>query len=244
MFYIASWYNHEENDVREKCHLKVFNKKMINSFQEEEVKKPNTSNMQGLENEKPIPRGEPNEILNFSSDRYILTSEHQSSGEIKKEKSDLYRLQDEDLRSRIAENESDEHHITDDYVNIEHQTSISEYDPVVHGDSKNGRLHLSIRYDDERSQLIVQILNAEGLIGPKQLYAPEMSLTFTLIGPYNNDDETEKHTRIIVDNAAISCRQPMVFCITLENAIKQNLYVNAANVTDPEAPREREVREK
>jgi hypothetical protein len=26
MFYIASWYNHEEKDVREKYYLKVFNK--------------------------------------------------------------------------------------------------------------------------------------------------------------------------------------------------------------------------
>jgi len=222
MFYIASWYNHEEKD-------------------EEEIKKPNTSNMQGLENDKPIPRGEPNEILNFGSNRHIFTSEHQSSGEIKKEKSDLYRLQDEDLRSRIAENESGEHHITDDYVNIEHQNSISEYDPVVHRDSKTGRLHLSIRYDDERSQLTVQILDAEGLIRPEQLYAPEMSLTFTLIGPYNIEDEPEKHTRIAVENAAILWKEPVVFCITFENAIKQNLYVNASNVTDPAAPREREV---
>lgn len=217
---------------------------MINSFQEEEFKEPNTSNMQGLENDEPILRGEPNEILNFGSDKHILTSEHQSTGEIKTEKSDLNRLQDEDLRSRIAENESGENHITDDYVNIEHQNNISEYDSVVHQDSKTGRLHLSIRYDDERSQLIVQILDAEGLIRPEQLYAPEMSLTFTLIGPYNNEDETEKHTRIAVENATTLWKEPIVFCITFENAIKQNLYVNALNVTDPAAPREREVRKK
>jgi hypothetical protein len=200
--------------------------------------------MQGLENDEPIPRGEPNETLNFNSNRHILTSEYHSTGAIKKEKSDLCRLQDEDLRSRIAGNESDEHHITDEYVNIEHQNSVSEYDPVVHGDSKIGRLHLSIRYDNERSQLIVQIVDAQGLIRPEQLYSPEMCLTFTLIGPYINEDEVEKHTRVAVENAAISWKEPMAFCITFENAIKQNLYVNVTNKTDPVAPRDREVRKR
>jgi hypothetical protein len=198
--------------------------------------------MQGLDNDTPIPRGEPNETLNFDANRHIFTFDRQSSGEIKKERSDLYRLQDEDLRSRIAENESDEQHITDDYINIERQNSLSEYDPVVHPDSKIGRLHLAIRYDNERSQLIVQILDAQGLIRPEQLYAQEMCLTFTLIGPFNNDDDTEKHTRIAVENAAISWKEPMSFCITFENATKQNLYVNATNKTDPAAPRDREVR--
>jgi hypothetical protein len=200
--------------------------------------------MQGLENDKPTHRGEPNEILNFDSNTHIPTSEHQSSGVIKKENSDLYRLHNEYLRSRIAENESGEHSITDDYVDIERQNSMSEYDPVVHPDSKIGRLHLSIRYDNERSQLIVQILDAQGLIRPEQLYAPEMSLTFTLIGPNNNKDEIEKHTRIAVENAAILWKEPMLFSITFENATKQNLYVNVTNKSDPSAPRDREVRKK
>jgi hypothetical protein len=204
-------------------------------FQEDEIKQPNTSNMQGLDNDEPIPRSEPNETLNFDSNGHTLTS----SGEIIKEKSDLCRLQDEDLRSRVAENESGEHNHSGDYVNIDDPNTISEYDPVVHPDTKIGRLHLSIRYDDERSQLIVQILDAQGLIRPEQLYAPEMCLTFTLIGLY---DDTEKHTRIVVDNAAVIWKEPMRFCSTFENAIKQNLYVLVSNKTDPTAPQDREVR--
>ena len=80
--------------------------------------------MQGLDNDKPIPRGEPMKYLISILKDVIRTSEHRPSGEIIKEKSDLCRLQDEDLRSRVAENESGENHITDDYVNIEHQSSV------------------------------------------------------------------------------------------------------------------------
>lgn len=237
VLYIASWYNYEEEkDVRKILFLCIEN--IENLFQEDEFKKPNTSNMQGLDNDETIPRGEPNEILNFDFDRDVLTSEHQSSGEIIKEKSDLCRLQDEDLRSRVAENESDEHHLSDDYVNIENQNTISEYDSVVHPDTKIGRLHLSIRYDDERSRLIVQILDAQDLIRPEQLYAPEMCLIFTLIGPYSNDD----HTRIVVNNTTVIWKEPIIFCSTFENAIKQNLHVNVSNKTDPAAPQDREVR--
>lgn len=199
--------------------------------------------MQGLENEETIPRGEPNETLNFDADKHSYLYESQiSTGIIRKEQSDLTRLQDEDLRSRVTEDEYNEQHINDDYVNIENQNNISEYDPVVHRDSKVGRLNLSIRYDDERSQLIVQLLDAQGLIRPEQIYAPEMYLTFTLIGPYNNDNQTEKHTRVAVENAAVLWKEPMSFSITFENAIKQNLYINATNKTDPAAPRDREVR--
>lgn len=200
--------------------------------------------MQGLENDEPIPRGEPNETLNFDFEKHSHAYERQTSGAIKREQSDLARLQDEDLRSRVAENASGEHHITEEYVTIERENSLSEYDPVVHPDAKTGRLNLSIRYDDERSQLIVEILDAQGLIGPKQLYAPEMCLTFTLIGPYNNDDEIEKHTRVVVANTSVVWKEPMSFCITFSNVIKQNLYVNATNKTDPDAPRDREVRKK
>jgi hypothetical protein len=194
--------------------------------------------MQGLDNDEPIPRGEPNETVSFDSNRHGLKSS--SSGEIIKEKSDLCRLQDEDLRLRVAENESGEH-TPDDYVTIDSESASSEYDAVVHPDAKTGRLQLSVRYDNERSRLIVQILDAQGLIRPEQTYAPEMCLTFTLIGPYTNDDETEKHTRIVVDNSSVIWKEPMRFCSTLESAIKQNLYVNVSNKTDPSAPRDREV---
>jgi hypothetical protein len=194
--------------------------------------------MQGLDNEKAIPRSEPDQTIHFDIKRNLSISEHQASGEIIKEKSDLCRLQDEDLRSRVTENKSDEHHIADDYVNIEHQNSLFEYDPVVHPDSKTGRLHLSIRYDDERSKLIVQILDAQGLILPEQFYALEMGLTFSLIPTSTN----EKHTRIVVENAAVSWKEPITFCITFENATKKNLYINASNKTDPSVPRDREVR--
>ena len=194
--------------------------------------------MQGLDNDEPIARGEPNETVSFDSNIHRLAS----SGEIVKEKSDLCRLQDEDLRSRVAENESGEPHTPDDYVKIENDdSSIPEFDPVVHPDTKPGRLQLSIRYDSERSRLIVKILAGEGLIRPEQTYAPEMYLTFTLIGPYLNDDDTEKHTRVVVDNSSVIWKEPMRFCSTFTNAIKQNLYVNVSNKTDPNAPRDREV---
>jgi len=224
IIYIASWYNDEEKEK-----------------DEGEFKTPGISNMQGLENEEPIPRGEPNKTLNFDARRNTGSYEHQTSNEIIKEKSDLCRLQDEDLRSRIAVKESGEQHIADDYVNIERQNSISEYDPVVHRDDKPGRLHLSIRYDDERSKLVVQILEAEGLIRPEQLYSPEMCLTFTLVGPYSTGNEAEKYTRVVVENAAVTWKEAIIFCITFENAIKQNLYIKASNKTDPAAPRDREI---
>ena len=232
VLYIVSWYNHDEIDLNERI-----------SSEENELKEANTSNLQGLENDQPIPRGEPNETLNFDVERKpFLTAEHQPSGEIRKEKSDLCRLQDEDFRSRVSDNGSSEHSITDDYVKVEEQNFISEYDPVVHADPKIGRLHLSIRYDNERSKLIVQIVDAQGLIRPEQVYVPEMYLVFTLIGPYSTDDnDAEKHTRIVVDNAPVNWRESMAFCVTFENATKQNLYVNASNKSDPSTPRDREV---
>lgn len=200
--------------------------------------------MQGLENEEPIPRGEPNESLNFDVDRHSITPEPRSSGEIIKEKSDLYCLQDEYLRTRVAENESGEQHIADDYVTVERPDSFSEYDPVIHPDAKTGRLHLSIRYDDERSKLIVRILDAQGLIRPEQLYAQEMSLTFSLIKPSDQRDNAEKHTRVIVENAAVSWKEAVTFSVTFENVTKEKLYINASNKTDPAAVRDREVRKR
>ncbi|CAF3791257.1 unnamed protein product [Adineta steineri] len=210
----------------------------INICEETEFKEPNVSNMQGLENDEPIPRGKPNETINFDTRRYSINLEPQLSGAIVIEKSDLCRLQDEDFRSRIAANKSGEHSIVDEYVNVERHQSVSEYDPVVHPDSKTGRLHLSIRYDDERSKLIVHILNAEGLIRPEQIHSPEMCLTFSLTGL---PDHTEKHTRIVVDNAAISWKEPLTFCITFESMTKKTLYILASNKTDPEAIQDREL---
>lgn len=111
---------------------------------------------------------------------------------------------------------------------------MGEYDAVVHPENKPGRLHVSIRYDDERSQLIVRILDAEGLIRPEQVYAPEMVMTVGL--------GEETHTRVFVDNAPVHWKEPMTFCVTYDNARKQNLYLNLSNKTDPAAPRDREVR--
>ncbi|CAF1066481.1 unnamed protein product [Rotaria sordida] len=223
LFYVASWLTDEEKN------------------EEEKSKEFDTSNMQGLDNDEPIPRGEPNEVLSYDSETHIITPEHQPSGEIVHETSDLCRLQDEDLRTRIAKHGSFISNEPNDYVKVEHQNVVFPYDPVVHADSKPSRLHLSIRYDNERSKLIVQIVDAQGLISPEQLFSPEMDLKFTLIGPFNNEDITEKHTRIFVDNARIVWKEPMTFCITFENATKHNLYVYASNTTDPAAPQDREV---
>ncbi|UJR15196.1 hypothetical protein I4U23_002156 [Adineta vaga] len=220
VLYIASWYNNEEEDE----------------------KKRSTSNMQGLENDRPVSRSEPNEIINLDANNHFHSSELQSTGKIIKEKSDICRLQDEDLRSRIVENDSAEHNIADDYVTIDRQQILSEYDSVVHPDGKTGRLHLSIRYDDERSKLIVRLLDAQGLILPAQIYAPEICLSFSLIqSSGTHDNEIEKHTRIVVENAAISWKEPCTFCSTFEHVTKGNLYIKASNQTDPAAIRDREV---
>ncbi|CAF2654760.1 unnamed protein product [Rotaria sp. Silwood2] len=128
----------------------------------------------------------------------------------------------------------------DDITN-EHENNAHGYDSVVHPDSKSSRLHLSIRYDNEQSKLIVKILSVQGLIEPEQVYSPEMCLKFTLIGPHNNEDVTEQHIRVLVENAPIPWKEPMTFCTTFENATKHNLYVYATNNTDPAASRDREM---
>ena len=127
-------------------------------------------------------------------------------------------------------------------MHIDDQTTLGEYDAVVHPENKIGRLHLSIRYDDERSQLIVRIIDAEGVIRPEQVYAPEMVMTAALIGLDGNEMDGEKHSRVFVDNASVNWKKPMTFCVTYENAQKQHLYFNLSNKTDPAAPRDREVR--
>ncbi len=152
-------------------------------------------------------------------------------------------MQDEDFRARVNKIESGQQSTTDDSKSHhQQQNTISDCDPVVHPDSKSGRLHLSVRYDDERSQLIVQIIDAQGIIRPEQVYAPDMCLTFSLIGNDHTKYESEKHERIFVDNAPIEWKEPVIFCITYEKVIQQNLYIIAANRTDPSAPRDREVK--
>ena len=205
------------------------------------MKKADSSNIQGVANDVLPVRGQPNEILQFDSERSGRSGGDLSTGEIITEKSDITRLQDEDFRSRVTENASHDHSIPDDYVTVDHQTSLSDYDPVVHPDARVGRLRLSVQYDDQHSHLNVQLIDAEGLIRPDQNYAPEMVLTFSLIGPYQSDEKIEKHTRVVVENAAVTWKHPMTFAITLDNAIKQNLYVSATNETDPAAPNDREV---
>lgn len=69
-----------------------------------------------------------------------------------------------------------------------------------------------------------------------------MSLTFSLIGNNNIEYNTEKHERIVVDNAPIQWKEPVIFGILYETVIEQNLYILVANRTDPSAPRDREVR--
>ena len=219
VIYMASWYQHDEKDM----------------------KKADSSNTQGIEDDVPAPRGRQSEVLNFDPDVSTRADGDIPSGQLINEKSDITRLQDEDLRARVTEKFSREHSISEDYVTIDHQTSLSDYDPVVHPDGKLGRLHLSVRYDKQQSHLSVQLLGAEGLIRPDQSYAPEMMLTFTLIGPNQDDEMTEKHTRIVVENAPITWKQPMTFATAFGAAIKQNLYITATNETDPAAPNDRDV---
>ncbi|CAF1354487.1 unnamed protein product [Rotaria sp. Silwood1] len=206
-----------------------------------EDKQPDSSNLQGLENDQPIPQGEPDEIINFNSDNRILTVEHQPTGEIIKEKSDIYRLQDEYFRSCVHDIQLGKHHKTDDSTKHHHEECISEYDPVVHPDSKPGRLNLSIRYDDERSQLIIQIINAQGIIRPEQVTARDMCLTFSLIENDINEHDVEKHKRFISENAPILWKEPVIFCITYEKVIKKKLYIFVSNHSDPSTPRDREI---
>ncbi|CAF1114705.1 unnamed protein product [Adineta steineri] len=200
-----------------------------------------SSNLQGLENEKPIPRGEPDQIINFENNTQIFPAGHEPTGEIIREKSDLYRLQDEDFRLRVHEIETGDHHRANDSINHRSQSITSEYDPVVHRDSKLGRLQLSIRYNNEQNQLIIQILDAQGLIRPEQFYAPDMNLTFSLIGNDNKEFSTEKQNRIIVENSAVLWKEPMVFSHIHKNILEQNLHILATNHTDPSAPRDREI---
>ncbi|CAF1040232.1 unnamed protein product [Adineta ricciae] len=222
VFYVASWFTHEEHD-------------------DNTSKEPGVSNMQGLDNDEPVARSEPNEIINLDAENRLISPTSQSTGKIVKENSDIDLLQDKNLRAHIAQNEFDDQHIADDYVTIDHAHSLAEYDAVVHPDGKTGRLHLSIRYDDERSKLIVRLLDAQGLIRPEQIYSPETCLTFFLTKSNTDDSETEKHTRVVVENAAISWNEPCTFCSTFEHVIQGNLYVKASNRTDPAAIRDREV---
>jgi hypothetical protein len=158
-----------------------------------------------------------------------------------REKSDIYRLQDEDFRARVHDIASGQQHITDDAVDHPSSKSIAEYDPVVHPDSKHGRLHLSIQYNQGHNQLQVQIIDAQGVIRPEQLYAPEMHLTFSLRGNHQAGQCEEQHARVMVENAAVAWKEPMLFSVPYENLTEQVLHIMAKNQTDPSAPRDREV---
>lgn len=167
--------------------------------------------------------------------------EHQPTGEFIKEKADIDRLHDEDFRLRIHEIEEGKPHVISTPVIQHHRLSVSEYDPVVHPDAKPGRLHLSVRYDDERSQLIIHMINAEGIIRPEQTYAPEMCLTFSLIGNTNVPFDNEKHQRFIVENAPITWKEPVRFSIIYKKVIEAKLHIIFRNSTDPSMPHDREV---
>ena len=119
------------------------------------------------------------------------------------------------------------------------QVNVAEYDPVVHPDGKHGRVYLSIRFNQESNQLIVQILDAQGLIRPEQVYAPEMNMSFSMSG----NDQKEKHSRVFVENAAVLWKEPMIFSDTHDKLLEQTLHILATNDTDPSAPRDREVRD-
>lgn len=193
-----------------------------------------SSNLQGLENVVELPRGNEKEILRFDRDDSDRISS--SSGVVVKETSDLTRLQDEDFRSRLK----------DEHRSMENQfgdvpIDVNKDDPLRHRDDRQGRVNLSIRYDDEEKKLFVQLLDAQGLIRPEQFAVPEMFLQFTLVGPNQNDFEPEKHQRIVGENAPTNCKEPMTFDIALDKAIEQNLFLRVFNDTDPSAPTDREV---
>jgi len=177
--------------------------------------------------------GEPNEILNFE------TSDHQrSTGEIIKEKSDIYRLQDEDFRERVHEIAIGKIHETKTH---DDQTIVSEYDPAVRPDDKHGRLHLSIKYHNEQNVFVVKIIDAQGMIRPEQVYAPEMCLTFSLKRIDTNEQEKEIHERIFIINVPKQWQEPVTFSIDYTQIIQDNLHILARNSTDPSAPRDRQV---
>ncbi|CAF1659329.1 unnamed protein product [Adineta ricciae] len=197
-------------------------------------KQPASSNLQGLENIETIPRGTPSETIDFHANQQLFSNEHQPTGKTVREGSDILRLQDEDFRARINDISTGRTHVNND---DQSQVSVAEYDPVVHPDDKHGRVYLSIRFNQESSQLIVQILDAQGLIRPEQAYAPEMSMNFSLIG----NGQKEKHSRVFVENAAVLWKEPMVFSDTHDKLLGQTLHILATNDTDPSAPRDREA---
>ncbi|UJR31479.1 hypothetical protein I4U23_018968 [Adineta vaga] len=204
-------------------------------------KQPGTSNIQGLDNVKPLPQGTPSETIEFDANQQILTSEHQPTGKIVREQSDIDRLQDEDFRTRVNEIASGQHHATDDINEHQSQLNVTEYDPVVHPDAKHGRLQLSIRFNHENNQLIIQIIDAQGIIRPEQIYSPEMDIYFSLIENDSKENPKEKQSRVIVENAAVLWKEPLLFSDTYEKFIKETLHVLVENHTDPSVPRDREI---
>lgn len=159
-----------------------------------------------------------------------------------REKSDILRTQYDDFRTRVTEHNTDVLNTAEIFQKNEEEIPEEVHDPVVHPDPRPGRIQLSIRYDDERSKLIVQVLDAQGLIPVDANYAPEMFVNFTLKGLNTDEKLTEHYTRVFVENPSVVWKEPMKFCVTFENAKKQNLYVRATNRTDPAASNDREVR--
>jgi hypothetical protein len=49
-----------------------------------------------------------------------------------------------------------------------------------------------------------------------------MCFTFSLIGNDNIEYDTKKYERIVLDNAPVQWKEPVIFCITYEKVIEQN----------------------
>ena len=192
--------------------------------------------MEALNKAEATSHDEISNTLDLDLKNDIITSEYQVSDEVNNKKSDLCDFNNQALLSSDVPNLSNI-----DHANVERQNITLKYNSTVSSNSKPGRLHLLIRYDNERSKLIVEILDFEDLVVPKQENAFVVCLEFTLIGPYSDENSTEKFTRILVENVAKEKKDPMEFCTTLEYATKQNLYVNAANAS-LETSLDREVR--
>jgi hypothetical protein len=175
-------------------------------------------------------------------DSNIIIDQQEPAIAIIKEKSHLNCLQDDDSRTYIVDhprNQSTNMFI--DHVSQSTLPNVAAYDSMGHSDTKSGRIHLLIEYNDERSKLFVRILNVQDIIRPEQVYTPETSVSFTLIGPHVDSNQIEKHTRVIVESTTMDWKVPMSFCITRDYAMKQNLYVNVSNGSDPSCTNDREV---
>ena len=87
----------------------------------------------------------------------------------------------------------------------------------------------------------MKIIDAQGMIRPEQVYAPEMCLTFSLKRIDTNEQEKEIHERIFIINVPKQWQEPVTFSIDYTQIIQDNLHILARNSTDPSAPRDRQV---